>query len=293
MSTEPARKLDPTITAALIGVVGTIVVTLITVFGNRPPAAQPTPVPPTAVVYTETVAPTVQPTDTVPAGDPTSTPEPPTDTPSPVPTPTLIPLGSDWSQNCISAVWVPYPSSIAFSSDDKGCLIQPVDNKFYTTAEDELAFSFDERMNSSQFYGLFAKLPADGTVRLDVQPITVRRGEVVVGIFASPDINSEGIILVLPASNDVTKRQKFFMRTMPGKERFAESVEMNENPAIYDMLLDYNSGSISATVYKDQSPLGTVSVVSAEKWLFLGFQALNGGSNTLQAEFKNLEIQAR
>jgi hypothetical protein len=186
---------------------------------------------------------------------------------------------------------VPFPASITASSDDKGCLIQPVD-KFYTTAG-KLAFSFDERMNTSQFYGMFAKLPADGTVRLDVRPITVRRGEIVVGIFASPDINSEGIILVLPASTDVTKRQKFFMRTMPGQERFAESVEMNENPPVYDLLLDYNSGSISATVYKDQSPLGTVSVVSPEKWLFLGYHALNGGSNVLQAEFQNLEIQAR
>jgi hypothetical protein len=291
MSSEPAKRLDPTITAALIGVAGTIAVTLITVFGNRPPAAQPTPVPPTAVVYTETVAPTAQPTDTVPAGDPTSTPEPPTDTPSPVPTPTLIPIGADWSQNCISAMWIPFPSSITTGIDDKGCLIQPLD-KFYTTGG-KLAFSFDERMNTSQFYGMFAKLPADGTVRIDLRPITVRRGEVVVGIFTSPDINSEGVIIVLPASNDVTRRQKFFMKTMPGQERFAESVDMSENPPIYDMLLDYNSGSISATVYKDQSPLGTVSVVSAEKWLFLGFNALNGGTNTLQAEFQSLEIQAR
>lgn len=291
MSTEPARKLDPSITAALIGVAGTIVVTLITVFGDRPPAAQPTPAPPTAVVYTETVAPTAQPTDTVPAGDPTSTPEPPTDTPSPVPTPTLIPVGSDWSQNCISAVWVPYPASITASSDDKGCLVQPVD-KFYTTGGN-LAFSFDERVDTAQFHGMFVRLPSDGTVRLDVRPITVNRGEVVVGLFASPDIESEGIILVLPASNDVTKRQKIFMKTMPGQRRFAESVGMDADPPIYDVFLDYTSGSISAVVYKGQSELGTVSVVSPEKWLFLGYHTINGGTNTLQAEFQNLVIQAR
>jgi hypothetical protein len=292
MSSEPAKRLDPTITAALIGVVGTIVVTLITVFGNRPPAAQPTPVPPTAVVYTETVAPTAQPTDTVPAGDNTSTPEPPTNTPEPIPTATLIPVGADWSQNCISAVWIPYPSDTTANSDDKGCLLQPVDDKFYTTS-DKLAFSFDERMNSSQFYGLFAKLPSDGTVRIDLRPITVRRGEIVMGVFASPDINSDGVIITLPASNDVTKRQKFFMKTMPGQRRFAESIEMNENPSVYDVVFDYNSGSITAVVYKGQSELGTVTVVSGEKWLFLGFQALNGGTNTLQAEFQSLEIQAR
>jgi hypothetical protein len=291
MSSEPARRLDPTITAALIGVAGTIAVTLISVFGNRPPAAQPTPVPPTAVIFTETVAPTAQPTDTVPAGDPTSTPEPPTDTPSPVPTPTLIPIGADWKQNCISAVWVPFPSSITASSDDKGCLVQPV-GKFYTTGG-KLAFSFDERVNTAQFYGLFTKLPADGTVRINLRPITIGRGEIVMGVFTSPDISSEGIIITLPASNDVTKRQRFFMKTMPGQRRFAESVEMNEDPPIYDVLFDFTSGSISAVVYKGQSELGTVSVVSSEKWLFIGYQALNGGTNTLQAEFQTLEIQAR
>ncbi len=292
MSSEPAKRLDPTITAALIGVAGTIAVTLISVFGNRAPAPQPTPVPPTAVVYTETVAPTAQPTHTVPAGDNTSTPEPPTDTPEPIPTATLIPVGADWSQNCISAVWVPYPSSVTANSDDKGCLIQPVDDKFYTTAG-KLAFSFDERVNTAQFYGLFTKLPADGTARIALRPLTVSRGEIVMGVFASPDISSEGIIITLPASNDVTKRQKFFMKTMPGQRRFAESVDMNEDPAVYDVVFDYNSGSITTVVYKGQSELGTVTVVSGEKWLFLGFQALNGGTNTLQAEFQSLEIQAR
>ena len=78
-----------------------------------------------------------------------------------------------------------------------------------------------------------------------------------------------------------------------GQRRFAESVDMNEDPPVYDVVFDYNSGSISAVVYKGQSELGTVTVVSGEKWLFLGFQGLNGGTNTLQAEFQTLEIQAR
>ena len=140
MSAENKKSIDSAVLAAIITVTGGIIVTLITTFANRAPAAQPTPVPPTAVVYTDTVAPTVAPTDTVPAGDATSTPEPPTDTPVPIPTATLIPAGVDWTQNCISSLWVPYPSSITATSDDKGCLIQTVD-KFYTTTG-KLAFSF-------------------------------------------------------------------------------------------------------------------------------------------------------
>lgn len=289
-NSQPSKRLDPAITAALIGVAGTIIVTVITVYANRPPAAQPTPDPPTAVVFTETVVLTVEPTHTVPAGDPTSTPEPATPTPEPIPTATLIPIGADWSENCISSLWRPYPSSIAASSDDRGCLVQPVD-RFYTTTG-KLAFSYNDRPSGSQIYGMFAKLPADGTARVDLRLSTVSRGEILVGVFASPDVNSDGILVVVPASNDVTKRQKFIMKTMPGQRRFAESAELSADPPVYDVFFDYTSGSISVMLFDDQVELGTVSVVSSEKWLFLGYQALNG-TNTLQAEFEKLVIQAR
>lgn len=289
-NSEPARRLDPTITAALIGVVGTIIVTVITVYGNRATSAQPTPVPPTAVVFTETVAPTAEPTHTVPAGDPTSTPEPATPTPQPLPTATLIPVGADWSENCISALWIPYPSSITAVSDDKGCLIQSVD-KFYTSTG-KLAFSYNDRASSAQIYGMFARLPPDGTARVDLRLITVSRGEILVGVFASPDVNSEGVLVVVPASNDVTRRQQFIMKTMPGQRRFATSAELSADPPVYDVFFDFTRGDISVMLFNDQVELGKVSVVSGEKWLFLGYQVLNG-TNTLQAEFEKLVIQPR
>lgn len=290
MSSEPVKRLDPAITAALIGVAGTIIVALITIYGNRPPVAQPTPVPPTPVVYTETVSATAAPTDTVPAGDPSSTPEPATPTNEPIPTATLIPAGADWSQNCISAVWVPYPPGIPVNRDDKGCLIQTVD-KFYTTTG-RLSFSFDERVSGAEIYGLFTKLPSDGTVRVELLPVTITRGEILMGIFASPDINSRGVILTLPSTNDVTRRQRFYMKTMPGQDRFAESVDLAASPAIYDVLFDFTPGNVAVKVYRDQVELGTAAVVSSEKWLFLGYQVFSG-TNTLQAGFQNLVIQPR
>src|SRR6266540_5977048 len=113
------KKLDPAVLAAIITVAGGIIITLITTFSNRPRPLQLTPIPPTAVVYTDTVAPTVNPTDTVPAGDPSSTPEPPTETPTIAPTATLLSVGIDWSQNCISTLWKPVPASIGVNRDDK------------------------------------------------------------------------------------------------------------------------------------------------------------------------------
>src|SRR5688572_17790559 len=49
MSQSPRSRIDPSILAALIGVVGTITVTLISVFVNRPVSPQVTAVPATTV----------------------------------------------------------------------------------------------------------------------------------------------------------------------------------------------------------------------------------------------------
>jgi len=286
------RNLDPNVViVAVIGLVGTIVAALIGVYGNRGSTPQPTAVPPTAVFYTNTVPPSPVPTDTVRAGDPTSTPEPPTPTPEPLPTATIIPVGVDWLQNCISTDWVPYPSSTDVGSDDKGCLIQPV-GKFYTTTG-RLAFSYDDRVSSAQMFGMFTKLPAEGTASLDVQLTNVTNGDVVMGVFESPDVNSNGAIIVIPASNNVTKKQNMILKTMPGQRTFAQTGDsLTADPPIYNVVFDFNSGSIDIKVIKDQINLGSLTVVSGEKWLFLGYQVLNG-TNTIQAEFLNLNIQSR
>lgn len=291
MSNEK-RSLDPNVViVAVIGLVGTITAALIGVYGNRASAPQPTAVPPTAAFYTNTVPPSPIPTDTVPAGNATSTPEPATSTPEPLPTPTVIPIGADWRENCISTLWVPYPSSIEVGSDDKGCLIQPVD-KFYTTTG-TLAFSFDARVSSAQIYGVFAKLPSDGTVHVDVHLVTVNNGEVLMGVFESPDVNSKGAMITIPASNNVTKKQSMILKTMPGQKTFSQTGDpLSEDPPIYDAFFDFNGGNVKVTVNKNLIDLGSISVVSGEKWLFLGYQVLNG-TNTIQAEFLNLNIQSR
>src|SRR6266516_2484600 len=88
------RSMDPSIIAALIGVIGTITVTLITVYANRPAPQPPTTLPVTwTIPPTATIANTPVPTDTVPAGEPSSTPAPDTPTPEPTFTPTPPPIG--------------------------------------------------------------------------------------------------------------------------------------------------------------------------------------------------------
>ncbi len=292
MSNMEKRNLDPNVViVAVIGLIGTITAAVIGVYGSRGSTPQPTTVPPTAVFYTNTVPPSPVPTDTVPVGEATSTPEPATSTPEPLPTATMIPVGVDWLQNCISADWVPYPSSIQVGSDDKGCLIQPVD-KFYTT-NGGLAFSYDGRVSSAEIYGVFTKLPSIGTVNLDVQLTAVNNGDVLMGVFESPDLNSNGAMIVIPASTNVDKKQNMILKTMPGQRTFAQTGEnLSADPPIYNVFFDFNGGSIKVEVVKRQINLGTITVVSGEKWLFLGYQVFNG-TNTIQAEFLNLDIQSK
>ncbi len=290
MSGETKKSIDPAVLAAIITVTGGIIVTLITTFANRPAARpDPTIVPTWTTVPTATMADTPIPTDTVAVGEPTSTPVPDTPTPEPTFTPTPPPIGADWANNCISSLWKPYPSGTATEQKD-GCLVQLVD-KFYTTSG-RLAFTFSERVSGAQVYGLFAPLPADGTASLKFKLKSVTKGEVLIGIFSAPDVNSEGMFLVIPEGKGVDN-QRMLIRTMPNKKTFAQTGDpISSSTAEYDAFFDFNSGNVTVKLKSNQVNLGTVSVVSPEKWLFIGYQVLNG-TNNLQAEFFDLAIQAR
>jgi hypothetical protein len=285
---ESKKVIDSNVIAALIGVAGTIIVTVITINANRP-SVQPTPVP-TVIVVTATTAPTVIPTDTVPPGDPTSTPAP-TDTPAPLPSPTatLIPVGADWANGCISSLWVPYPSSIQPVVRD-GCLSQPVD-KFFINGT-RLDFVYNERSQGAQIIGLFAKLPPDGTAGIRFRLDEITNGEVWIGVFSQADIDSSGAVLVIPSGPNV-KKQRMFLKTMPGQILFSQTMgTLDSDTGVYDAMFDFTGGTVKVRLKNNQVDLGSVTVLSPEKWLFIGYRAVNG-TNRIQAGFFDLVIQER
>lgn len=282
------KTLDSTVLAALIGVAGTIIVTLITVFANRP-AAQPTPFPTWTPPPTATIADTPVPTHTVPAGEPTSTPAPDTPTPEPTFTPAPPAVGGDWVNGCVSTLWKPFPSSIQ-PAQAAGCFVQPID-RFYTSSG-RLAFTYSGRVESAETYGLFTQLPSDGTVDISVLLTEITNGEVWIGIFAEPNVNSSGAVLVFPGGNNMKKQQPI-LRTMPDLAVFAQSGRpLDASQAIYDARFDFNTGTVKVSLLKGQVNLGTVPVTSSGKWLFVGYRVING-TNRLQAEFFSPVIQAR
>jgi hypothetical protein len=282
------KKMDPAVLAAIITVVGGIIITLITTFANRPAPVPPTatPFPTWTDVPTATITSTPVPTDTVPVGEPSSTPAPDTPTPQPSNTPAPPVIGDDWANNCISARWQPFPNIQTEQKD--GCLVPLVD-KFYT-ANGHLAFSYSAKVQGAETHGLFAQLPPNGTASLKFHLTDVTKGEILIGIFSSADVNSNGVVLVIPSGKDV-KQQRMLLRTMPNKNTFSQtSGAISSSSATYDAAFTFDSGNISLKLQNNQINLGSVKISAPEKWLFIGYQAYNGVNN-LQADFFNLSVQ--
>ena len=111
---------------------------------------------PISIVASPTQAPVI-PTDTVPAGDPTSTPAPATHTPEP--TFTAVPpvaLGEDWVKGCISTLWKPYPANTQLTEKGDGCWQEPV--IVFSAENGDLDFLAERNgSGTTDIHGLFAQ----------------------------------------------------------------------------------------------------------------------------------------
>lgn len=291
MSASP-KRIDPSIIAAFIGVCGTLTVAVFSIFAPQLFSQQTsTPFPTTVFVITATDPPTAIPTDTVPPGDATSTPAP--DTPTPVPTFSFTPIpapliGTDWVTGCISALWVPYYPSSTLPEPKDGCLPQPVDK--FVANSGRLAFLYDDRVSTAEVHGLFALLPADGTASVKVLLKDLEKGEIWMGIFSAPDINSAGMILTIPPGN--INRRPIVQISMPLQERILESINFQQDPPVYDVFFSFNTSSVEANIMNNSLTMNPFALTSAQKWLFIGYQVKNG-ANRIGAEFYDLVVQPR
>lgn len=298
MSTN--RRIDPTIIAAVIGVMGTLCVTLITLFANRlvPDPVSPTPVVPTwTIEATSTITNTPVPTDTVPVGDPTSTPAPDTPTPEPTFTPVPPAIGSDWANGCISILWRPYPDVIQTTSSN-GCFAQPLyfpeQVNLFFTENGSLKFSVNRSFETPQVYGLFAPIPANGVVRIDTLLRRQQEGEIWMGVFAEPNITSQGLVAVLPAGEN-PRRRELVQRKMPELTEIHRleslSDDSTQDPPRYSIVFELNNGEVRIQRL-NETDFSAVPLGSAQPWLFVGYQVA-AGNNRIDAEFLNLLVQGQ
>jgi hypothetical protein len=288
------RLIDPAIIAAIIGVMGTLCVTIITLYANRIafPPQTPSPQPSPLATWTLTAPPTITntpvPTDTVPVGEPTSTAAPDTPTPGATFTPAPPAIGADWANNCISVLWKPYPSTIQ-TTENNGCLVEPV-NVFFAT-DGRLQFSVSGTFEETQVYGMFAPLPVRGAVNIQAFLRTLNDGELWVGIFAEPDIESQGMVIVIPPGD--VKRRMLVQKTMPGQIEVQRTDSFSRNPPLYDVRFELKEDGVTTTMLGD-TVFNAIPLAASQPWLFVGYQLQPGeNSGRIDAEFLNLVIQSQ
>ena len=266
-------------------------VTMITLFLNRP-GASPVPTASTQLdIPTWTAFPSLTnspepiPTDTVPADSPSSTPAPDTQTPEPTFTPAPAKVGEDWANNCISELWIGYPSIQTTENGETGCLVQPL--HYFFASNGRLTFLANGRFEDTQVFGMFAPLPASGTASIDVFLRNLQDGEIWMGVFAQPDIASQGVIMVIPGGD--VRNRPLVQKSMPGQIEVQQTAAFAPSSPIYNVLFEFGNGSVTTRIMRD-TVFTALPVNGTPQWLFVGFQ-VKRGNNRIDAEFLNLVIQ--
>jgi len=291
MSDRKSARIDPTIIAALIGLCGTVTVTLVTLFASQfklpsTPTSAPGVASPT-ISFTETPTNSPVPTDTVPPGEPTSTPAPATDTPTPSITPIPpVPLGEDWSAGCISTLWKPYPSTVPTIPLGNGCWQQPL--HVFQAENGDLDFVAGRGDGGSEIYGLFAPLPESGSVTLTVQLQQLDNVDLLMGIFASPDVASQGLLIAIP--NERTNKLRIVQKDNVIGYNTVQGTGTLDQGDGFSITFTFNADSAGSTVNPNLFVTNPVSIPSAQKWLFLGYKGLPG-SYQLQGRFFSIMIR--
>lgn len=282
------RKIDPAVLAAVITVAGGIIVTLITTFANRPDTRpEPTIVPTSADVSTATQVDTPVPTDTVPVGEPTSTAAPPTETLTPTFTVVPpVPLGQDWTAGCISTLWQLYPANIPTTERGDGCWQEPL---YVFSAENGDLDFLASSAEGVGVYGLFAPLPTEsGSVTFSVRLRTLEDADLLMGVYADADLNSQGLLMTIPEGN-VKNRVIVQKDNVNSYTTMQETANLAHGDSGYSLTFNYSVNSIRSSVNPNVFVTNPLSVPSANKWIFLGYKVKNRSYN-VDATYFNLEL---
>ncbi len=290
---EEQKSPNIALISAVLGFLGVLLTVLGGIFGpiiqeQIKARKQPTSTP-IVIVATATDVPATptfsHPTETLRPGEPTFTPAPTeTFTPSAIPTATPIPIEAGLADGCISDVWMPYPSTMQ-TTVRNGCYSQPLGVFF--AADGRLSFLYDARLFSAEVQGLFAPLPANGAVDLQIYLRELKNGNLWMGVFSEPSLSVKGLLMTIPAGD--VKRRPFAQWYMPGPVQVLDTVAFQQNPPIYSIRFEFNPLSVRAVVMKNAFATSNVPLQSNQKWLFLGFQGMIG-TNRMEAEFFDLKI---
>ena len=159
----------------------------------------------------------------------------------------------------------------------------------FFAADGRLTFLVTGKFNDTQVYGLFAPVPLNGTVSINTFLRTLSGGEIWMGIFAEPNIDSQGTVIVIPPGN--VKQRVLVQKSMPGQLEVQTTASFAKDPPLYDVVFELNNGGVTTKILRD-TVFTAVPVQSSQPWLFVGYQ-VKKGNNRIDAEFLNLLVQGQ
>lgn len=284
---EVHRRMDPTILAALIGGVITIIAAFIPLFASQF-STRPTATPTTMGTVASTPTDIAIITDTAIPDTPTFTPVPVTDTPIPsaVANTTKIPpvpIGKDWTDGCISTLWKPYPTDIPVTEKGDGCWNEPV--YVFEAENGDLDFLAQGRNEESKIYGLFARIPERGTVTVKVRFSELTNVDIWLGVFAEQDVTSQGLLMTIPHGS---AKKRVIVQKDPLTGATITGTRLLEQGNGFSISFTFTANSARSTVNPSVFFTDSVSIPSSQKWLFLGYKSLVG---YYRAEGRFLEFE--
>jgi hypothetical protein len=169
-----------------------------------------------------------------------------------------------------------------------GCLAEPV-NVFFA-ADGRLTFDVFARSENRQVIGLFAPLPPSGKVSISTFIRNVEAGEIWMGVFADPNIESQGLVVVLPNGRE----RILYHRSMPDRAEQGRTDPLPQIPPLYDVVFEFSGDQVTAKAMRESITFNPLPVASAQKWLFVGYELRGDNDRTvIDAEFLNLVVQGQ
>lgn len=274
---EEPQKNKATIIVAWISFASAIIVALIAAFPQLYSLlTSPTPSLLPTVYSSETSAPSLVP-------EATSVPLTSTSLPTffqAIP----VPIGEDWIRGCVSTLWQPYPSSVVPVEKGNGCWQEPL--HAYSAENGDLDFLYERKGGTPEIYGLFAPLPEKGTVTFTVRLRDLYNVDLLMGVYNSPDINSQGLLLAI--LNGPVEKRSIIQKDPLTYETLQGSVAFPQEKG-YSITFTFDSLYVASRVNPALFVINPVSIPSSKKWLFLGYKALNG-SYRIDGTFLSFEL---
>jgi len=169
-----------------------------------------------------------------------------------------------------------------------GCWKPPV--LIYSANSGKLSFLY-ERTGSGpvDIYGLFAPLPESGSVTFTISFNDLTNVDILMGVFGSQDLNTQGLLMNIPASNN-TKKSVIAQKDSVTVYTTLQSTSPLAQGSGFSFTFTFTPNSASGMVNPSVFVTNPVSIPSAQKYLFLGYRGAPGRYR-ISGAFSDLQIK--